>query len=77
MIRQLLFQRFIPFGLGFFTAIAAIGMFGSTDVAELEKNVPGVQYSSGSSHCRGRQKVRMQSERTRTSPYTSRPEASH
>jgi hypothetical protein len=49
MIYQLLLRRFVPVGLGFFTAVAAMGMFGSTNSAELETIVPAVQHSSGGS----------------------------
>lgn len=68
MIYAILLRRLVPFGLGFFTAMATVGIFGSTDVAELEKSVPGVQYSHGSSFCRGKKRHRVRGEQM---PYVS------
>jgi hypothetical protein len=72
MIYQLLLRRFVPFGLGFFTAVAAMGMFGSTNSAELETIVPAVQHSSGGSYCRDKTRQRLGGERRHPSPYSSK-----
>jgi hypothetical protein len=72
MIYQLLLQRFVPFGFGFFTAVAAMGMFGSTNSAELETIVPAVQHSRSGSYCRDKTGQRLGGERRHSSPYSSK-----